>query len=683
MGGILSRKDGDDSQGTASGPTLEQKINQYAADLILRSSFRDMKMLMRKEECDKLVILTSKVIDQNFRKADISVMQGKIDQGQPANKSVEFIKETELRRESGKRQEEKARLCDGLARYYVKIAHLFAAISQTVDPTYVYKVGGPRGTRLSPGLGLQSSRLSPAQSYANYLSPYDPRSPVAQSPAMQSPVMQSPDMQSPVMQSPVMQSPAMQSPGMQSPGMQSPGMQSPGMQSPVMQSPVMQSPVVQSPGMQSPVVQHANGSAWATPRHDAQSGGMFPAYAPGYMTSPVPNAKGEIRLKWNQLRNLDAYENTQFVKTELNGFCSERLATLDPSGVLQAPKLESLFEIKPAVCGSNRAYPDLERVGGIPDLIELYRDVYDPGTKQYSGMSARMSSAYRADLASFYKVFTGNKVVPDDIKSFADIKLTDYSKLRGCDKESAQFPKKFDFKDGVVHRNNEGDTFFTPAQGLTAGQRPIPLDEVTVRGPWPDGAKLKVLQHSAVGEPGSRIQLWGKLSDRWGEFGEEESQRDLEIVFINEPSGLLRRGQTGTLKMKLFSDYANKVREMVRTSRENRDKLLAILEKIFTTATADGSTVVRINDDLTEASLDELIAKTRDTIVGMYISCEKGFKEALAIFDAIIDKLILDQSVSIGEQLEERMNEYVGSEQIDLDAEATAALSEESAPAEA
>ena len=633
MGGILSRKDGDDSQGTASGPTLEQKINQYAADLILRSSFRDMKMLMRKEECDKLVILTSKVIDQNFRKADISVMQGKIDQGQSANKSVEFIKETELRRESGKRQEEKTQLCDGLARYYVKIAHLFAAISQTVDPTYVYKVGGPRGTRLSPGLGLQSGRLSPAQSYASYLSPYDPRSP---------------------------------------------GMQSPGMQSPVMQSPVMQ-----SPGMQSPGAQHASGSAWATPRHDAQSGGMFPTYAPGYMTGPVPNAKGEIRLKWNQLRNLDAYENTQFVKTELNGFCSERLATLDPSGVLQAPELEALFEIKPAVCGSNRAYPDLERVGGIPDLIELYRDVYDPGAKQYSGMSARMSSAYRADLASFYKVFTGNKVVPDDIKSFADIKLTDYSKLRGCDKESAQFPKKFDFKDGVVHRNNEGDTFFTPAQGSTAGQRPIPLDEVTVRGSWPDGTKLKVLQHSAVGEPGSRIQLWGKLSDRWGEFGQEESQRDLEIVFVNEPSGLLRRGQTGTLKMKLFSDYANKVREMVRTSRENRDKLLAILEKIFTTATVDGSTVVRINDDLTEASLDELIAKTRDTIVGMYISCEKGFKEALAIFDAIIDKLILDQSVSIGEQLEERMNEYVGSEQIDLDAEATAALSEESAPAEA
>ena len=45
---------------------LEQKISQYAADLILRSSFKDMQSLMKKEECDKLVILTSKVIDKQI-----------------------------------------------------------------------------------------------------------------------------------------------------------------------------------------------------------------------------------------------------------------------------------------------------------------------------------------------------------------------------------------------------------------------------------------------------------------------------------------------------------------------------------------------------------------------------------------------------------------------------------------
>ena len=693
MGGILSRTGTDDSQettGSNKAPTLEQKINQYAADLILRSNFRDMKMLMQKEECDKLVILTSKVIDQNFRKADINVMQGKLSQGPAANESVEFIKETELRRKSGKEQEEKAQLCDGLARYYVKIAHLFAAISQTVDPTYVYEVGRPRG------LGLQPGHLSPAQDYADYLSSHIPhfpamqspamQSPAMQSPAMQSPAMQSPAMQSPAMQYPMMQSPAMQFPAMQSPAMQYPAMQSPAMQSPAMQYPAMQSPAMQSPALQSPAAQYADETQRVATRQDAQSGGALSAYSPGYMASraPMPNAKGEIRLKWNQLRSLDAYENTRFVKTELNGFCSERLATLDPSGVLQSSKPETLFEIKPAVCGSNRAYPDLERVGGIPDLAELYRDVYDPGAKQYSGMSAQMSNAYRTDLANFYKVFTGNKVVPDDIKSFADIKLTDYSKLRGCDDDSAQFPKKFDFTDGIVHRNNEGEAFFTPARGSTAIQRPVPLDDVIARGSWPDGAKLRVLQHSAVGEPGSKIQLWGQLSDRWGKFDVEraESQEDLEIVFVNEPSGLLRHGQTGTLKMKLFSDYANKVREMVRTSRNNRNKLLAVLEKVFTTTTSDGNAIVRIDDGLTEQSLDELIAETRDIIVGMYISCEKGFKEALAIFDAIIDKLILDQSVSIGEQLEERMNEYVGSEQVDLDAEVTTALAEESASAE-
>ena len=44
----------------------------------------------------------------------------------------------------------------------------------------------------------------------------------------------------------------------------------------------------------------------------------------------------------------------------------------------------------------------------------------------------------------------------------------------------------------------------------------------------------------------------------------------------------------------------------------------------------------------------------------MYLSCEKDFKEALNIFDAIIDKQILEDSISINERLETKMNEFVG-----------------------
>ena len=53
----------------------------------------------------------------------------------------------------------------------------------------------------------------------------------------------------------------------------------------------------------------------------------------------------------------------------------------------------------------------------------------------------------------------------------------------------------------------------------------------------------------------------------------------------------------------------------------------------------------------------------------MYLSCEKDFKEALNIFDAIIDKQILEDSISIGERLETKMNEFIATDPQTLERE--------------
>ena len=36
----------------------------------------------------------------------------------------------------------KKRMCIGIAKYYVKIAHVFAAIVSTINPTYTYSQNG-------------------------------------------------------------------------------------------------------------------------------------------------------------------------------------------------------------------------------------------------------------------------------------------------------------------------------------------------------------------------------------------------------------------------------------------------------------------------------------------------------------------------------------------------------------
>ena len=542
--------------------SLEQKINQYAADLILRSNFRDMQSLMKKEECDKLVILTSKVIDQHFHKADINMFNSKLNDGNDSvfSEPIEYIKETKLQRETENMQKEKTKLCQGLARYYIKIAHLFAAITQTVNPTYIYDVAEPKNKYVT--------RYQPS----TYLPSYSP-----------------------------------------------------------------------------------------SKKDDKQYGGLYTDYLQGSdsvsRTRSPGQTKQKLKLKWDELRELNNYEYTKFVKTELNGFCNKRLDVLDPSGILQAPdEHEALFQIKPEICKSNESYKNLERVVGIPDLSELYKDEYDPETKQYSEMSDKMKAQYQEDLENFYKAFTGRKFMPNNIRKFSDIELIDYSKLKGCNKSSSQFPVDYSFVGGTIYKNNEGELYFLSKDNLVN----LKLDKITVNTKWHDNSIFTVVTQNNFGKEGSKIQLWGTFNNNGETF---------EISFINQSYGMFNRGQTGTLKMKLFNDYATKIKDMMITTQENKDKLLKILELVFSKTIVEGYEVVGISDKLTEHELDELITKARGIIINMYLSCEKDFKEALQIFDAIIDKQILEESISIGEQLEHRMNEYVASDPIDLERE--------------
>ena len=53
--------------------TLIDLVDLIATNYILESNFRDMKNLAEGEYCDKLVILTSKVIASNLNDMEISI----------------------------------------------------------------------------------------------------------------------------------------------------------------------------------------------------------------------------------------------------------------------------------------------------------------------------------------------------------------------------------------------------------------------------------------------------------------------------------------------------------------------------------------------------------------------------------------------------------------------------------
>jgi hypothetical protein len=115
----------------------------------------------------------------------------------------------------------------------------------------------------------------------------------------------------------------------------------------------------------------------------------------------------------------------------------------------------------------------------------------------------------------------------------------------------------------------------------------------------------------------------------------------------------------GTLKEKLFSNYANHIKTMMSNTTTNRDKLISTLDKIFVYYKNPISKDVEIiiNPELNDKKLDIIISETRKTIVDLYIQCEKDYITGLEIFESIVEKQIMDTSIQQVKQLEEDINE--------------------------
>ena len=118
-------------------------INYVATNYILTQSFQDLRKLADTKYCDKLVIMTSDVLNNYLDKRQISYLQQKVRDGVDVNEmneeNVAFLEKDNLSKLDMRSPLEKKRMCLGIAKFYVKVAHLFAAIMTTINPEYVYK----------------------------------------------------------------------------------------------------------------------------------------------------------------------------------------------------------------------------------------------------------------------------------------------------------------------------------------------------------------------------------------------------------------------------------------------------------------------------------------------------------------------------------------------------------------
>jgi len=214
---------------------------------------------------------------------------------------------------------------------------------------------------------------------------------------------------------------------------------------------------------------------------------------------------------------------------------------------------------------------------GIPELEKLYFDVYDFGTGKFNAMSKKARAAYRQDLKTFYKTFTGKN---------------DYSSW------NASGNKKFNDIPLIAYHDTEACK--------------------DVDSPW-------------------------------------------------------QKSYTGSSSNPLFVKFAENVKNMLKNTQKNQQKLLSVLDKLFVwvdtpseyeSKTGDlANKMVTINPKLTSKSLQALVDQTRKLIINIYLQCEREYQEGLKLFEAIVGERMLQNSISKKEALEAQLDKVVVGEE--------------------
>lgn len=113
-------------------------IDYIASNFIITMNFKNLQKLYDKDYCNKLIILTKDIIQNNFNEIEISNINKRINTtGSSAtseNISYRFNENENSQTQPIKKEE----MCHEISKFYILIAHLFSAIMLTVNPVYSY-----------------------------------------------------------------------------------------------------------------------------------------------------------------------------------------------------------------------------------------------------------------------------------------------------------------------------------------------------------------------------------------------------------------------------------------------------------------------------------------------------------------------------------------------------------------
>jgi hypothetical protein len=123
--------------------SISQVLDYVATYYILTMDFKSLKKLYDRKYCNKLVVLTSDIVQRYFTDMEITYLAQRVKNGVEINENAKdnviFFDREDLNKFDVQNSIKKKRICIEISKFYVKIAHIFAAIVTTINPIYVYK----------------------------------------------------------------------------------------------------------------------------------------------------------------------------------------------------------------------------------------------------------------------------------------------------------------------------------------------------------------------------------------------------------------------------------------------------------------------------------------------------------------------------------------------------------------
>jgi len=103
------------------------KLDYIATNYILSMNFQSLRKMHDKAYCNKLTGLTSTILAQYFKHKDIHTLLNRVKYGEDNKDKDKDIT-----------AEDNTQICNAISIFYVKIAHIFAAIMMALNPKYVF-----------------------------------------------------------------------------------------------------------------------------------------------------------------------------------------------------------------------------------------------------------------------------------------------------------------------------------------------------------------------------------------------------------------------------------------------------------------------------------------------------------------------------------------------------------------